>query len=154
MWEGVDMELRYDSDHAVGFAVHALKADSLFPVCSPDLAPFLNQPADLVEQRLIHVIGNRRGWTDWLRAAGLDELHTPVAVQVDTSAIALSLCEHGVGVALGHSSLVTHLISSGRLVRPFPEELEAAEIFHLVLPSARPPNDAADVFAKWVLEQN
>ncbi|HEV7252816.1 MAG TPA: LysR substrate-binding domain-containing protein [Mesorhizobium sp.] len=152
-WDGIDMELRYDSDHADGLTVHAFKADTMFPVCSPALASSLHEPRDLLRARLLHVIGNRRGWSDWFYSAGIQDFQVPAGVQADTSAIALSLCEHGVGVALGHRSLVEQALASGRLVRPFAHELEASEIFHLVLPTNRPRTASAEMFADWVLRQ-
>lgn len=151
LWDGIDMELRYDADHAEGFTAHAFKADALFPVCTPALAQRLKRPQDLLDCRLLHVIGNRRGWSEWFNAVGISTKAVPTGVQVDTSAIALSLCEHGAGVALGHSALVEHLLADGTLVRPFGEELEASEIFHLVLPTNRPRTPAAERFADWVL---
>jgi LysR family glycine cleavage system transcriptional activator len=151
MWDGIDMELRYDADHAEGFTAHAFKADALFPVCTPALAKRLRRPEDLLGVRLLHVIGNRRGWSEWFVAVGLPMPNMPLGVQVDTSAVALSLCEHGVGVALGHSALVEHLLARRTLVRPFDEELEASEIFHLVQPTNRPRTAAADTFADWIL---
>lgn len=152
LWDGIDMELRYDSDHADGFTVHAFRADALFPVCTPALAGTLARPEDLLNTRLLHVIGNRRGWSEWFAAVGVSTDAMPIGVQVDTSAIALSLCEHGVGVALGHSALVGHLLADGTLVRPFEQELDASEIFHLVLPTHRPRSVAADRFVNWILE--
>jgi len=152
-WEGVDMELRYDSDGAAGLRMHPLKADSLFPVCGPALARRIKTPADLLGVRLIHVIGNRRGWSDWFEQAGVDGSRIGPKLQVDTSAISLALAEQEAGVALGHSSLVEAAIAVGRLVRPFPLSLAAKEIFHLVMPGDRMPTRAAETFTTWILRQ-
>lgn len=153
VWEGIDMELRYDSDHEQGYVAQPFLSERLFPVCSPELAPRLKQPSDLLDMRLLHVIGNRRGWSEWFAEAGVDNPIANYGVQVDTSAISLELAEAGVGVALGHSSLVANRLESGALVRPFRQSLIANELFHLVRPAGSKTNPSADVFARWLLDQ-
>lgn len=153
VWEGIDMELRYDSDHAEGYEAVPFRPDNLFPVCSPGVAERLKAPEDLLKERLLHVIGNRHGWSEWLAHAGVEAPDLPLDLQVDTSAISLALAEAGVGVALGHSSLVTDLLRVGRLVKPFSPELVANDIYHLIRPIGEPPNPAAGAFATWLLAQ-
>jgi LysR family transcriptional regulator, glycine cleavage system transcriptional activator len=153
IWEGIDMELRYDSDRAEGLEALPFRPDYIFPVCSPAVARRLETPADLLRERLLHVIGNRHGWSEWLALAGVEAAEFPPDLQVDTSAISLALAEAGAGVALGHSSLVTDLLHAGRLVRPFAQELAAHDIYHLIRPAAGPQNAAADAFATWLMTQ-
>lgn len=153
VWEGIDMELRYDSDHEQGYVAQPFLSERLFPVCSPERAARLKQPSDLLDMRLLHVIGNRRGWSEWFAEVGIDSPISTSGVQVDTSAISLELAEAGVGVALGHSSLVASKLDSGALVRPFEQSLVANELFHLVRPSGSKTNLSADAFAEWLLEQ-
>lgn len=153
VWEGIDMELRYDSDHAEGYEARPFRPDNLFPVCSPGVAERLHTPEDLLKERLLHVIGNRHGWSEWLALAGVEAQDLPLDLQVDTSAISLALAEAGVGVGLGHSSLVTDLLKAGRLVKPFTPELVANDIYHLIRPVGGSQNPAADAFATWLLSQ-
>lgn len=152
VWDGIDMELRYDSDADERLEVHPLRTDSLFPVCSPELASTIHAPEDLLSSRLMHVIGNRHGWSEWFAEVGLDAPDLPLGIQIDTSAIALPFAEAGIGVALGHSSLVAKPLREGRLVRLFETALDTNEIYHLVRPAEGTENPAADALLHWLLK--
>ncbi|HWA46316.1 MAG TPA: LysR substrate-binding domain-containing protein [Hypericibacter adhaerens] len=153
VWEGVDLEIRYGHDHATGLSSQPVTTDRLFPVCAPALAGSLKEPRDLLRQRLIHVIGNRQGWTDWFAAAGLRDVTFDQVLQTDTSAIGLELAAEGVGIALGHSSLVKPMIAANRLARPFAAEIDAQGPFYLVSPSDRPMRPEARSFKGWLLDE-
>ncbi len=157
-WEGVDLEVRYGAARAPELSVLPLGRDELFPVCAPGgrrgrSGPRpLRRPRDLAGCTLIHVIGNRYGWSDWFQAAGLAEPPAAVSLQADTSALALALAAAGTGVALGHRSLVAGLLAEGRLVAPFETRLPAEPVFHLVSPRGRPLRPEARLLRDWLFE--
>jgi LysR family glycine cleavage system transcriptional activator len=153
VWEGVDMEIRYDPDHSTGLDATLLFEDSLYPVCCPEIGERLVSPADLFGEYLIHVIGNRRGWNEWFRAAGLPSLGACREIQTDTSGIALSMATRGAGVALGHQSLVGRMLQGGELMRPFDIELRTSGVFYLITPSERPLSAPAQQFKAWLLAE-
>ena len=150
VWDGVDFEIRYEGSHAAGLSVTPLMPDRLFPVCHPALLPDLKQPSDLFRQRLLHVMGNKHGWTEWFQAAKVGAAENPRFLQTDTSAIALELAANGVGVALGHSSLVGASLREGKLARPFEIAIETSGVFYLVMPTDRKMRASADVFHTWL----
>jgi LysR family glycine cleavage system transcriptional activator len=131
----------------------ALMGDAVFPVCHARLGAKLREPADLVQQRLLHVMGNRRGWAEWLAMAGITAFGKAAVLQTESTATAIVLAEQAVGVALGHSSLVMPLLEQGRLTRPFPRELETVGIFYLMTPSAQPLRRQARHFLDWLLAE-
>ena len=150
VWDGVDFEIRYEGSHAPGLTVIPLMPDRLFPVCHPELLPELNRPADLLRQRLLHVMGNKHGWTEWFQAAEVTGSDAPRFMQTDTSAIALELAVNGIGVALGHSSLVGALLNGNRLAKPFDIAIETSGVFYLVMPSDRKVRAPAEIFSSWI----
>jgi LysR family glycine cleavage system transcriptional activator len=153
VWEGVDMEIRYDPDDSPWHDATLLFADALFPVCCPDMAERLRSPENLLAEHLIQVIGNRRGWNEWLRLAGLPEVDNFRQLQTDTSGLAISLAQSGAGVALGHHSLVEPLLASGQLQRPFELELKTSGVFYLIAPADRGMRAAARRFKAWLLSE-
>jgi LysR family glycine cleavage system transcriptional activator len=152
-WDAVDMEVRPDIERTGGVDAIALLGDAVFPVCHPTLAETLAQPSAILRQRLLHVTGNRRSWTEWLTAAGLTVTAKTMVLQVDSTAAALAMAEQAVGVALGHSGLVRASLREGRLVRPFPAELETVGVFYLVTPSNQPLRRQARLFRDWLLAE-
>jgi LysR family glycine cleavage system transcriptional activator len=153
VWDAVDMEVRYESDRMGGMDAIALMGDAVFPVCHPSLGRGLQQPSDLLQQRLLHVTGNRRGWTDWLTAAGVNVPAKAALLKTDSGATTLLLAERGIGVALGHASMVMPLLRQGRLIRPFPTVLETVGIFYLITPSDHPMRRQARLFRDWLLAE-
>jgi LysR family glycine cleavage system transcriptional activator len=152
VWDGIDMEVRYDSDRTSGLDAVCLMSDALFPVCHPSIAGRLAAPTDLLRERLLHVIGNRHGWPEWLASVGISA-SALTGLQSDTSATALALAEQGVGVALGHASLVEGLIAEGRLIRPFAPALQTKGVFYLIEPSGRPISPQARIVREWLLQE-
>ena len=153
-WAAVDMEVLYESDRMVGGAdAVALMGDTMFPVCGPGLGRQLCQPADLMQQRLLHVMGSRRGWTEWLAIAGIKDTGTAATLHTDSGLNAIALAEQGLGVALGHGALVEPLLRQGRLVRPFAPKLETDGIFYLLTPSHSPLRRQPRLFREWLLAE-
>ncbi len=119
VWDGVDLEIRYGTCSQSGLTSVPLMPDRLFPVCDRTTAERLHSPCDLLQERLIHVIGNSHGWSEWLEAAGVTPPRGGLSTQTDTSAVALALAASGAGVALGHASLLGDFAAGRRLVQPF-----------------------------------
>ena len=156
-WDGVDLEIRYGANTAAGFASEPIFDDTLSPVCAPSLLEGpdrLRVPSDLRRFTLIHIIGNRLGWADWFRAAGLRRFEPHQTLQTDTSALALALAEAGVGVALGHAALVADELARGRLVAPFETALPIKGVFHLVHPRERNLRPEAALLREWLLARS
>ena len=153
VWNAVDMEVRYESDRMGGLDAIALMGDAVFPVCHPRLLRALQKPEDLLQQRLLHVAGNRRGWSEWMAAAGVLPSVKTALLQTDSEATSLVLAEQGVGVALSHSALVKPLLQQGRLIRPFSSLLETLGIFYLITPSDHPMRRQARLFRDWLLTE-
>jgi LysR family glycine cleavage system transcriptional activator len=152
-WNAVDMEVRYESDRMGGMDAITLMGDTVFPVCHPRLGKDLRQPGDLLQQRLLQVTGNRNGWSEWLAAAGVTSPAKPTLLQIGSGSTALVMAERGIGVALGHSSLVRPLLQQGRLIRPFAPALETVGIFYLITPTDHPLRRQARLFRDWLLAE-
>jgi LysR family transcriptional regulator, glycine cleavage system transcriptional activator len=150
VWDGVDFEIRYEGSHASGLTVVPLMPDRLFPVCHPDIARELVRPSDLLSQRLLHVMGNKHGWLEWFQAAGAAGDDVAQFLQTDTSAISLELAAVGIGVALGHSSLVSSMLHKNILAKPFEIAIETGGVFYLVMPRDRKLRAPAQAFLSWL----
>jgi LysR family glycine cleavage system transcriptional activator len=153
VWDGVDMEVRYDSDRIGGMDAIALIGDAVFPVCHARLGSHLRNPSDLQQQRLLHVIGNRRGWADWFALAGVSSSGKTAVLQTQSTATAIVLAEQAVGIALCPSCLVTSQLQKQQLMRPFGPAFETVGIFYLITPSLQPLRRQARHFKDWLLAE-
>ena len=147
----IDMEIRFGTGPWPGFSAERLSWDWVYPVCSPRLR--LKDPAELARQQLIHTIGFREGWGEWLSAAGLPGLKPAASIEFDSMVLSIQLALDGEGVALGRSALVDGLVESRRLAIPFALRLEAEESFHLLWRAGRQPSAAMQLFRDWLLSE-
>ncbi|MEM9734818.1 MAG: LysR substrate-binding domain-containing protein [Pseudomonadota bacterium] len=148
-----DLDIRYGTDPWPGLQAERLTTDRLMPLCHPAMAETaLREPADLLEQRLIHVLGYEDGWDRWLRAAGVGGAST--GLQVDNSVLAFALVEQNAGVALARSSMANHLVRGGRLVQPFDLTIPSKEAFYITWPTGTDPVGDAALFRDWLVQES
>ncbi len=129
--DGVDVGIRYGAGHWNGVEVRPLFAETLFPVCSPEVAKAhpMRRPQDLLAAPLIH--HGHRPWKLWFEAFGLT---TPPqeGLTFDDSVMLLEAAAQGLGVALGRSGLMEGYFESGRLVRPLAGDVASELGFFVV----------------------
>jgi LysR family transcriptional regulator, glycine cleavage system transcriptional activator len=150
-----DMEIRFGTGPWPGFGAERLTWDKVFPVCSPRLRSVsrLKRPEQVSGLRLIHSVGFREGWSDWLAAAGAQDVVPAGSVEFDSAVLSLELALAGEGVALSRNCFADALLADGKLVAPFPQQIEASEAFHLLWPAARSPSRSMQLFRDWILAE-
>jgi LysR family glycine cleavage system transcriptional activator len=100
---------------------------------------------------LLHTIGFREGWPQWLKASGVEQkVDAGRGLECDTAVIALELAMLSEGIALARSCFVERLLVTGRLVAPFSLKLPAEEAFYLAVPAAQSDTEAALTFRHWL----
>ena len=131
-----------------------LTHDTLFPVCTPELAARIGDIDDLLQQRLFDLPGTLQSWDSWLEGcadrAAIGK-RKPVVHRASTWAVSLEWARQGLGVALAHDTVANGLIHSGQLVRPLPFSLPMKEAYYLIAPVGTHPNAAAQAFKGWLL---
>ena len=151
--EKYDLDIQYGNGKWSGYQTDRLTWEVLEPVCSQETAAQMQTPADLQNQRLLHVIGYEEGWAVWLNAAGLSHINSGQGIQFDTSLLAFEVAASGGGVALGRSSMSTKELSENRLVRPFSLAVPVREAFYLMTPTSGSPHPHRETFRQWLLAQ-
>jgi len=151
--ERYDLDIQYGTGKWSGYQTDRLTWDVLEPVCSKATAAKLKTPADLQNQRLLHVIGYEEGWAVWLKAAGLHHINSGQGIQFDTSLLAFEVAASDGGVALGRSSMSTKELNENRLVRPFSVAVPVREAFYLMTPTSGSPHPHRETFRQWLLAQ-
>lgn len=125
---------------------------SFFPVCSPD---FLHRRAPLsldnvTPDMLLH-LDSRADWADWLSHHGKPLDLEGVGLDF-TGLLAMYACaEAGMGLCLGDAVTSSFALRSGRLVRPFKEEVPALASYWITPPPSGFSAPAA-AFADWLHE--
>jgi LysR family glycine cleavage system transcriptional activator len=130
-----------------------LTRDSVFPVCTPELAQRIRSVPDLLQQRLFDLPGTLQSWDAWLEAGGHGALPTPPVHRASTWTLSLEWAQQGLGVALAHDTVARDLIAAGRLVRPVPFAMPMKEAYYLIAPEGSHINAAAQAFKVWLLRE-
>lgn len=152
MEEGADFEIRYGDGQWTGLQPNRLTWDRLFPVCAPSTDTSASMTA-LRQHPLIHVMGYRDGWSDWIRAAGVDDLDTHGGIQCDNSIMAFETAATGAGFAIARTSLVDGHLKTGKLIRAFEQDAPTTESFYLVEQEKPAGSRIRTEFRTWLLDQ-
>jgi LysR family transcriptional regulator of beta-lactamase len=117
------------------------------PLCTPQLAQQLREPADLLRLPLLRSY-RPQDWLAWFKAAGLGaaNLHGPL---FDSSLIMVQAAIRGEGVALAPYGLFRRELDAGQLVRPFPIEADVGS-YWLTWLKSRTPSAAMRAFRDWL----
>jgi len=130
-----------------------LTRDTVFPVCTPELAQRIRSVPDLLQQRLFDLPGTLQSWDAWLEAGGHGALPTPPVHRASTWTLSLEWAQQGLGVALAYDTVARDLIAAGRLVRPVPFAMPMKEAYYLIAPEGSHINAAAQAFKVWLLRE-
>lgn len=105
------------------FSIEPIADDVIFPVCSPEFAEALPNPAtpvDIANRPLLHLADVGRKWPDWRSFLAFFRLKEPKPTEgltFNSYQICLDVAEQGDGIALGWGHTVKDRLVSGRLVR-------------------------------------
>lgn len=132
-----------------------LMAEIVNVVCSPaylDKAGPLSEPGQVAGCDLLHARYRRNAWDQWAAAIGVD-IAGHRAAEFDSSLLALAAAENGLGLAIGQMPLLKGALESGRLVRPFPNEIATGSAFFVVWPTITSVSPKTRHFIDWLLVQ-
>lgn len=148
----VDVAIRYGKGDWPGLTATKVITEEIYPVCAPELAGRLKEPADLAGATLLHD-ELREDWAMWLSAAGVSGVDSHRGPGFDDSGLLIQAAVEGLGVALARSALVEDDLADGRLVRPFGIGLPAASAYYLVHAEGAEALPKVKAFRDWVLAE-
>lgn len=118
----IDCAIRLGRGDWPGVRLERLLSQPFFPVAAPQWLGRLKRPADLAAVPVVHDDGAMVRWADWFAAIGepMPELAGP---RFSDPILALEAVLAGQGVMLAWDMVVADALASGRLVRPFAENV-------------------------------
>ncbi|HTQ84469.1 MAG TPA: transcriptional regulator GcvA [Pseudolabrys sp.] len=128
------------------------------PVCSPRLLEKYGPVKDaralarlpLIHDESLSARGASPNWSDWFKAAGVDNVDLRRGLRFSSADHALDAAGEGAGVLLSHDILAYDGLRTGRLVIPVKLALPAGRTFSLVWAKGRMPSAAAESFRRWI----
>ena len=114
-----------------------LFAETLTPMCAPELAGSLKSVADLAHVTLLHPGHSHEEWRCWLASAGARQIDASSGLVFDTLELTLTAAMEGYGVAIGDPRMARDRLQAGSLVAPFSNVAQNGLSYFLVFPSQR-----------------
>ncbi len=97
--------------------------DSIFPVCSSDIASRINSVEDLKQETLLHDSSWINDWNQWVSSLPGERISLTRGAVYSLFSVALEEARRGAGVLMAHESLVSAALKSGELVIPVDHRL-------------------------------
>lgn len=115
----VDIGIRVGAGQWPGVKAELLLQQEVFPVCAPQLAKELKEPADIL--KLPAIIDGRAmfSWEVWMREAGLSGSALVTRHVFNEASLCLDAAVAGQGVMLAWQTLAGYSLQAGQLVAPF-----------------------------------
>ncbi len=160
--EGFDAAIRLGRGSYPGLDVHELFAESVVPMCGPDLieGPHpLRIPADLRHHVLLHddsLNFDRAApdWPMWLKSASVKDVDASRGPHFSHPDHAMQAAMDGAGVVLGWRTLAEADLAAGRLVIPFDLTLPMELAFFFVCPRVAAERPKIVALRDWLLEES
>lgn len=150
--DGVDVAIRHGLGRYPGLTSERLFAVEMVPVAAPSLAacfPTATQSRDLVNWPHVHD-GDRKDWSLWFQAQGIEDFTAPRGPAFDDSALLLQAVLAGQGAGLVPVAMAQREIHDGRLIRLAGAPWPAAFAYYLVYPDAHAQRPTIVAFRDWV----
>jgi len=152
-----DIAIRFSSVEEPAPNWTLLAAETLLPVCSPNLRKQYGAPPDanvLSRAPLIHVTSASADWHHWFRTTGME---VPASIEgglrFDTMQMAFDAAARGLGIVLGRSPLIDDEIESGRLVPLAARAIPSGSGYWLVTSQTEFQKPEVKLFRQWVLSE-
>jgi len=156
------VEIHLGAGDYPGFRADRLFSVSMALVASPELVagdPPLREPADLAKHVLLHddaldLVAQGNAWQKWLEAAGVaDRVDGARGPRFSTNMLSIEAASQKLGVALALRPMLDADLASGKLVEPFPIEVNPGSAYYLVCPDVIADRPAVTAFRAWLLEK-
>ncbi len=146
-----DADICYGPPRQERLIVLPLGEETVTPLCAPELADRILEPADLTAMDLIESEHKRVRWAAWFMANGVTP-PPPRGNRFDRSFMAIAAAVDKMGVALESTRLAERELARGDLVAPLAGRFrDITYVGHsLVFPPAAKPRRAVRMFAAWI----
>lgn len=125
------------------------------PVCSPSFLASHGPVRALADLMRLPLIRERVGdeWDEWLALHARGQKPTGLAAELDDGYASIAAAEAGLGIALGHLTLIKRDIAEGRLIQLFEAKTRESVIYTLTSPLGWEDSGKIVAFRKWLFEQ-
>ncbi|SCA57105.1 Glycine cleavage system transcriptional activator [Candidatus Terasakiella magnetica] len=158
--DDVDCAIRYGKGKWDNLYVEHIMDDEMFPVCAPhylERNPSVITPNGLQHHTLLHdyaVLSEAETWAYWLKHANITGVDHTRGPKFSHTHMAMQACLSGEGIALGHSSMISSELQTGRLLRLFNISVSSDMSAYFVCSQNGIERFKIKVFRDWLLSES
>ncbi len=146
----IDIAIRVGPGGWSGVREEKLLEQEVFPVCSPDIAARLKEPADLLKVPVVEDANSTLRWQTWLDRFGLSEKELTPGSSYTDAALALDAVIAGQGVMLAWQTLAEYPLRVGTVVAPFEYRARTGLSYWLITARSRREDERVREFKAWI----
>lgn len=149
----IDVAVRHGAGRYPGLRSDHVLTVEMVAAAAPDLVDRLGAPrcaADLIRWPHVHD-ADRRGWSLWFQANGVEEFRSPRGASFDDSSLILKAILSGHGAGLLPAAMIAAELASGELVQLLDATLIDEFAYYLVCPEHAQDNPKIAIFRDWIL---
>ena len=141
--------------HLIGNST-LLFPEELVPICSPEV--YKQLPPNVTAERVarlprLHDMFWDTDWQDWARSAGAAEMDLSRGMRFALYSGVIQAACSGMGVAIGHSSMVTEELADGRLVALKHLAVRSPKSYYLIMPEMTASKPIMKKLKSWFQTQ-
>jgi LysR family transcriptional regulator, glycine cleavage system transcriptional activator len=151
----VNVDIRYGDGDWTGVDAVRFLQETVFPVCSPQIATGerpLRSADDLRLHTLLHDVMDP-DWNAWLEASGVVGIDTSRGPGFNHSHLVTAAAIAGAGIALGRGALVAEALRTGQLVKPFDKVLRCKFDYYVVRSPGSRNDPVVQAFTEWIIAE-
>jgi len=148
--EPIDAAIRFGDGNWPGLECRLLDTSTVSPVCSPAYAKStdLSDVSKLYQHRLIYAQPSITDWGTYFWKEGIT--HPKDTIMCDSYLAALKAASDGLGVALAILPSANSWINDGRLVLPYPIQIDIKKGYWLVYPKTEKIKPELEALFTWL----
>ena len=154
--QGHDVWITYRDTIPPPLISETLFEERLLPVCSPSLLELRGRPqnvADLLSWPLLYDLLWADDWAHWFAHHHVPAPDLSCASGFRLYSMLIQGAVNGMGVAIGHASMIANELESGALVALFDESVVASDRFLLVTTPNSQKKKQVKAFRDWIVAQ-
>lgn len=151
--EGIDLAIHYGEANWPHAICTYLRSEEIVPVASQKLLVEwpVHQPSDLLEAPLLHLATRPSLWSEWLQAAGGEDVDAFQGNRFDQFNMIIQATMAGMGFALLPLYMIQDELESGQLAIAINETMQTSKSYYVVLPENKQDNAVSRAFQDWLL---
>ncbi|MEM7731603.1 MAG: LysR family transcriptional regulator [Pseudomonadota bacterium] len=144
------MEIRFGRSGDMSPEARKIADETFFPVCTPGYAA---RGIDLARAPLLDCAGITGTWDAWFKSGGGPE-HAGRAVNLSsTYVVAIMAAKAEAGLTMAHDTIVSDMLASGELTRPFGHAPRLSESYFVTPPAPHAQTPASRALETWLIEE-